>query len=69
MGKRVNCINCIEFIPPKFEEPLNLMSIIEVNAKCKLGKRVMFRKPKNPIDDNYGWFRYCDEFNDKRNEK
>ena len=66
MGKRVDCINCIKFIPPEFKEPLNLMSIIKVNAKCKLGKRVMFRQPKDFYDSG-GWFRYCEDFNDKIN--
>ena len=66
---RVDCADCIEFIPTIFKEPDNLFSKVKTNAKCKLGKRVMFWQPKNPLDNEYGWFRYCDEFNDKNNEK
>ena len=66
---RVDCADCIQFIQIVFEEPNNLFSKIKTNAECKLGKRVMFRQPINQIDNEYGWFRYCDEFNDKINEK
>ena len=64
--KRVNCLDCANFIRPVFDENwdnLFISKIIE-RAKCKLGKRVMFRT--NGLTDtcNYevGYFRYCDEF-------
>ena len=66
--KRVDCANCINFIEPVFsenDENLFLSKIIS-SAKCKLGKRVMFRivgskyQPKE-----VGWFRYCGEFKEK----
>jgi hypothetical protein len=63
--QRVNCADCIEFEFPRYGEK----SLIVINkAKCKLGKRVMFRLGKD--DECYGgWFRYCNEFNDNMNEK
>ena len=65
---RVDCVYCDNFISPKWKNPENLMSITTNNAKCKLGKRVMFRQPKDFYDGG-GWIRYCNEFNDKINEK
>ena len=64
---RVDCINCVEFIPAVFKNEFMIMSGIKTNAKCKLGKRVMFRMPKTVYDES-GWFRYCEEFNDKIND-
>jgi hypothetical protein len=62
---RVNCINCIEFIPPDFKNSLYIIPLkMTKKAKCKKGKRVMFRQPKDFYDGG-GWFRYCDEYNDK----
>lgn len=69
MVKRVDCINCIEFIPPDFKANLFKMTS---PAKCKLGKRVAFRvNGLHPESSSWesGWLRYCDEFNDKINEK
>ena len=64
-SQRVDCCDCTEFIPPDFKANLFKMTS---PAKCKLGKRVMFRLGKE--DECYGGcFRYCDEFNDKINEK
>lgn len=44
--KRVECSDCINFIPAVF--PSFFSFRITQNAKCKLGKRVMFRKPTLP---------------------
>ena len=63
---RVDCANCTNFEFPQYDENLFLGKV--KNAKCKLGKRVMFRKPENFYDGG-GWLRYCDEFNDKINKK
>ena len=69
MGKknRVDCADCAEFIPPKFKED-NWFSKMIIRPGCKLGKRVMFRQPKDFYDGG-GWFRYCEDFNDRINEK
>ena len=65
---RVDCAKCIEFEFPEYGEK----SLIPISkAKCKLGKKVMFRvSGLHPfsVDWESGWFRYCDEFNDKMNE-
>ena len=63
--KRVDCANCENFEPPVFDENWEnkFISKIITRAKCKLGKRVMFRivgskyQPKE-----VGWFRYCQDF-------
>ncbi len=47
------------------KEPDNLISDIE-KAKCTAGMRLNFRYPKSPMDDNYGWFRYCNDFKEKK---
>ena len=67
--KRVDCANCINFIEPVFsknDENLFLSKIISM-AKCKLGKRVMFRTNGHPdrADFESGYFRYCGEFEKK----
>jgi hypothetical protein len=66
---RVDCANCTEFKFPEY----GIKSIkIVTKAKCKLGKRVVFRvNGLHPDSSDWecGWFRYCDEFNDKINEK
>ncbi len=65
---RVDCLNCVEFIPAVFKNKFMIMSGIKTNAKCKLGKRVMFRMP-HPSNAYWGgWFRYCEDFNDKKNK-
>lgn len=71
--KRVDCANCINFIEPVFsenDENLFLSKIIS-RAKCKLGKRVMFRTNGLPDTQNYevGYFRYCSQFKAKQNEQ
>ena len=64
---RVDCANCTEFKFPEY----GIKSIeIVTKAKCKLGKRVAFRvNGLHPDSSDWecGWFRYCEEFNDKRN--
>lgn len=66
---RVDCVNCVEFIPAVLKNEFMIMSGIKTNAKCKLGKRIAFRMPSK-ISSEYGggWFRYCEEFNDKMND-
>lgn len=64
---RVDCIYCTNFISAEREDN-NWFGRMIVKPSCKLGKRVMFRQPKDFYDGG-GWFRYCDEFNDKINEK
>lgn len=34
----------------------------EFKIVCKLGKRVMFRKPKDYNDNDYGYIRICNDF-------
>ena len=64
--KRVDCFYCQNFICPKFDDlPDNtFISKIRVSAKCKLGKRVMFRINGHPDRKGHeiGYFRYCSEF-------
>jgi len=62
MKQRVECDNCANFIHPILIEEGDFFSGIKENAKCKLGKRVMFRMPKSPLDDDYGYIRICDTF-------
>jgi len=60
---KVECNECVNFIKPIQKERDNLFSKTLVNAKCKLGKRVMFQKPKtNNYFDCGGYFRHCDDF-------
>ena len=62
-NNRVECDKCSHFIEPVFDKKEPFISKRFVNAKCKLGKRVMFRivgskyQPKE-----VGWFRYCSEY-------
>ena len=66
--KRVDCGYCSNFVQPVFEDEHNIMSNIKEKAKCKLGKRVMFRQPKFAREtsmlaiNDYGWIRFCDEY-------
>lgn len=65
---RVECNECCHFIKPVQKEEDSIFSKILVNAKCKLGKRVLFQKPKT---DSYfdcgGYFRYCADFSHIKN--
>ena len=66
---RVDCANCTNFEFPQYDENLFLGKV--KNAKCKLGKRVMFRvNGLHPDSSSWecGWFRYCNEFNNKNNK-
>ena len=61
--KRVECDQCENFIMPIMVDENNLFSKIKVNAKCKLGKRVILQRPKTTdYFDIGGYFRYCNEF-------
>ena len=68
--KRVECDQCKNFEPFVLEDE-NLIGKIFSKAKCKLGKRVMFRLPNMAWSgypfNNGGWFRYCAEFKNKYN--
>ena len=70
---RVDCANCVEFEFPDWKCSFEILSLKpSEKAKCKLGKRVMFRvNGLHPDSSNWecGWFRYCEEFNDKINER
>ena len=60
--KRNHCENCRYFRHPKFDKNINEVR----KAKCKLGKRVMFRKAILPgINDNPGFIRYCSDFKEQ----
>jgi len=60
---RVECSECMNFIKPIQNENNNLFSKILVNAKCRLGKRVMFQKPKKVNNFDFGgYFRNCKDF-------
>ena len=65
-SKKVDCFFCEYFEPPVFDESLDnsFISKIVKPAKCKLGKRVMFRTNGHPDLANYnvGYFRYCSQF-------
>jgi hypothetical protein len=68
--KRVECDQCKNFEPVVMEDE-NLIGKIYSKAKCKLGKRVMFRipdmsTPGYPFNTG-GWIRHCDEFEGKEN--
>ncbi len=63
--KKVECDKCKHFIPLIQKDENNILSGIKTNAKCKLGKRVLFRlyEKKNP-NYTYGEYtRFCNEFN------
>lgn len=70
MKQRVNCRDCENFIHPVLKE-WNIG--IKENARCKLGKRVIFKMPKNSTQFNqlggFGYFRYCEEFTNITPEK
>lgn len=67
--KRVECDKCKQFIEPEISSMKDDHHIdfdISQKAKCKLGKRVMFRIP-HLTDNGYpldfgGYFRYCNDF-------
>ena len=61
MGKRVECNQCKNFIQPEWKDDGDMFPQIIKNAKCKIGKRVMFRMPKDNFDSG-GYYRYCDDF-------
>lgn len=67
--KTVECDWCINFIPMVFKDEHNYFSGILFNAKCKLGKRIMFRnpKPRRSFMPYYlgGYIRKCGEFKSK----
>jgi len=72
-AKRVECDKCVNFIKPAYEE-YGFISPMISKAKCKLGKRVMFRMPifanqasYTPIYDG-GYIRYCNDFKPIENE-
>ena len=67
MSKRVECNQCKTFID-QVQGSEDIFSKVITKAKCKLGKRVMFRQPKfsRPTShvaiNDYGYIRYCDDF-------
>ena len=67
--KRVDCTYCLHFVADVHEDENRWLSKVIEKAKCKLGKRVMFRFSKNGMIDfrNVGYIRYCEhyELNDK----
>ena len=67
--KRVDCTYCLHFVADIHEYKNDLFSKVIEKAKCKLGKRVMFRFSRNGMIDfrNVGYIRYCEhyELNDK----
>ena len=75
--KRVDCTYCSHFVKDVLEDESNWFSKIKEKAKCKLGKRVMFRFSKrvmfrfsrNGMIDfrNVGYIRYCEHY--ELNEK
>ena len=76
-AKRVDCTYCLHFVADIHEDENDLFSKIKEKAKCKLGKRVMFRFSKrvmfrfsrNGMIDfrNVGYIRYCEHY--ELNEK
>jgi hypothetical protein len=60
---RVYCNECEHFIKPIFSD--NLFEKPLTSAKCSLGKRVMFRKPKSSMSYNFGWIRLCNDFKER----
>lgn len=67
---RVDCGECDNFIPEKLYDTADMFSEVMEKAKCKLGKRVMFRKPKEPYPylGEWGYIRYCDDFKPLNNK-
>lgn len=67
--KRVECDKCKNFIQVTFKDEGNLLSDINTKAKCRLGKRIMFRMPDMGFGgypfDSGGYFRYCNDFKQK----
>lgn len=67
--KRVDCWDCQNFVDVVLREEDNLFSGVKQRAKCKLGRRVMFRKftnPNSPLSiSGGGYFRYCPHFETK----
>lgn len=67
-AKRVDCMYCEKFIEQVLEDENNIFSPIKEKAKCKLGKRIMFRqpifnRPTNMVASNdYGYIRYCEDY-------
>ena len=69
--KRVECDLCKEFIDIVLQDESNFLSKTKAKAKCKIGKRVMFRQPKFnsstkqvPYND-FGYIRFCNDFKEK----
>ena len=60
---RVDCNECEHFIKPIFSD--NLLEKPLINAKCDLGKRVMFRKPKSLKSYDFSWIRLCNDFKER----
>ena len=65
MKNRVKCDNCQNFIPEILKDENELFTIALVKAKCKLGKRVMFRLPKDLFSDDFGYIRICNDYEKK----
>lgn len=68
--KKIYCDECINFVDRVLIDQKNLLSGTKENAKCKLGKRVMFRVPlfhNNAYRPYYegGYVRYCNEYKAK----
>jgi hypothetical protein len=66
-AKRVDCGNCENFEFPCYD---NLIEKKEKTARCKLGKRVMFRvNGIHPDSSNWdvGYFRYCNDYKESEN--
>jgi len=70
-ANRVECNECLNFTWPH----LDGNGMIKENAKCKLGKRVMFRMPilnkwgsSGLHYDDGGYYRYCNDFKAVVNE-
>lgn len=61
--QRCECERCNHFTFPVFKS--YFPPVIVSKANCKLGKRVMFRNPRHPHDENFGWIRYCNDFSKK----
>ncbi len=59
---RVDCQYCKNFKPVVTKDD-NLIGKTLEKAKCKLGKRVMFRMPTSDYHwDTGGYYRYCNEY-------
>lgn len=69
---RVDCADCNNFEFPDYKVSFGIIELKQSKkAKCKLKKRVMFRVNGLHPDSSVwecGWFRYCNEFNDKIND-